>query len=113
MFPLSFSERLLAIALMTWLCCLFANVVSVFQGTPATELISMLCFFAAVATAFAAGALYGREAEYEGVLCEKELKGDLERQPLLDSGGSGRDIMGCSVDCVDRNKHTVKVGGSV
>ncbi|OBT40400.1 hypothetical protein VE00_08854 [Pseudogymnoascus sp. WSF 3629] len=85
MFCLSFSQSLLATGAIFWLVCLGADVISGLQKSPAVDPTAALCFFGAVAAAFLAGAVYGREAEHEKAQREKQLEEDLVAQPLLDS----------------------------
>ncbi|KFZ10968.1 hypothetical protein V501_04966 [Pseudogymnoascus sp. VKM F-4519 (FW-2642)] len=91
MFCLSFSQGLLATGVIFWLVCLSADVISGLQKTPAVDPTAALCFFGAVAAAFLAGAVYGREAESEKAQRENQLQGDLVTQPLLDSKQGERD----------------------
>lgn len=85
MFCLSFSQGLLATGVIFWLVCLGADVTSGLQKSPAVDPTAALCFFGAVAAAFLAGAVYGREAEHEKAQREKQLQEDLVAQPLLES----------------------------
>ncbi|KFZ13874.1 hypothetical protein V502_06398 [Pseudogymnoascus sp. VKM F-4520 (FW-2644)] len=91
MFALTFSRSLLATGVIFWLICLSADVISGLRKTPAVDPTAALCFFGAVAASFLAGAVYGREAEYEKAQREKQLQNDLTAQPLLDSGKGERD----------------------
>jgi hypothetical protein len=91
MFCLSFSQSLLVTGVVFWLVCLGADVISGLQKSPAVDPTTALCFFGAVAAAFLAGAVYGREAESEKAQREKQLHEDLVMQPLLDSKKGKRD----------------------
>ncbi|KFX89826.1 hypothetical protein O988_08480 [Pseudogymnoascus sp. VKM F-3808] len=82
---LTFSRCLLASAAIFWLVCLGADVACGLQKNPRLDPTAALCFFGAVAAAFIAGAVYGREAEYEKSQHKMESKQDLASQPLLDS----------------------------
>ncbi|KFY49004.1 hypothetical protein V495_00834 [Pseudogymnoascus sp. VKM F-4514 (FW-929)] len=82
---LTFSRSLLASAVIFWLVCLGADVACGLQKNPRVDPTAALCFFGAVAAAFIAGAVYGREAEYEKSQHKMESKQDLASQPLLDS----------------------------
>ncbi|OBT81903.1 hypothetical protein VE02_09290 [Pseudogymnoascus sp. 03VT05] len=91
MFCLSFSQSLLATGVIFWLVCLGADVISGLQKSPVVDPTAALCFFGAVAAAFLAGAVYGREAEHEKAQREKQLQEDLVAQPLLASKKGERD----------------------
>lgn len=97
MLTLTFSQRLLAFAIISWLGCVITDICTVFPISPFSDTIAAICFLAAVAAAFVAGAVYGHEAEYERAEREKQLAEDLEKQPLLGEGWDEKGFMSCGV----------------
>lgn len=102
MFSFSFSDVLLAIAFVSWLSCIFTDVIFGLIKYPSTDITPVLCFLIAVAASFIAGALYGREAEFEKAQREKVLdEEDVECQPLLGPEVDEKDTMECHVEHIE------------
>jgi hypothetical protein len=82
MIKAAFSRVLLTSAVVAWLICIISN----FKSGAFNQQQSMLasgCFLGALVTSFAAGAVYGMEAESEKHEAEEERHQDAEAQPLL------------------------------
>lgn len=77
------------------------DVFAGFPINPSSNTIAAICFLGAVATAFVAGAVYGREAEYERAEREMGLHDDVEKQPLLGPGLYEDGFMECAVHRVE------------